>query len=535
MSTDTAPPGSDAAIGLLVYVPGLATASRSAELLRQVGADLGPGWQVRVWPHGLTPLGSQRMEDAAHRLAVQVRTWAGDNGAGRPVDRILLVGHSLGGLLVRHAFLLDAGLAGAGSAAHPWTSKVARMVLLAAPNAGFRTSRLPLVMRGPYALAAAVGRLTAEDLQWGSPYLTELRLRWVNAFRTPAPPAVLVVQVLGDRDDLVTREDSLDIEYMAGAMRIDVPGADHSSLVDVTDDPERYGILRHALLGELDTELLRAEDTSDAPVYVVLHGIRTSRYATWVGELTSRLSRPVAEPGSRPPVVWAPSYGYFSAIDFALPFTRSRNLRRFLEWYGQVHVVHHGSPRHFTGHSNGTYLLGRALVAVPALYFDRIYLAGSVLPREYPWTEVVGRGQVTDLVLNDRATHDMPVGWLCAALRGLGMRDVGTAGVDGFDDRPARVVEQPGAYRGNHGAALQPDVLPHVSDFLVDGRRGPDPGGVSPYWFGLVGRLAGLLSAPMAVGGAVLLARWARPWGGRSRVAAASVGVAVAWAIGRAV
>ncbi|WP_346622094.1 hypothetical protein [Blastococcus montanus] len=532
MSTDPIRTGAEGGTGLLVYVPGLG-ADRSEGLLRRLGADLGPGWQVRVWSHGLTPLSSQRMEDVAHRLAVQVRTWAGDNGVGRPVERVLLVGHSIGGLLVRHAFLIDAGRAGGHSTRYPWTSKVERMVLLAAPNAGFRTHRLPLWLRLPYAVAAGVGRLTAEDLQVGSPYLTELRLRWVNAFRAESRPRVTVVQVLGDRDDIVTRDDSLDVEYMPGAMRIDVPEADHAGVVDVDDAPDRYGILHHALRGDLNRERLLAETPSAEPVIIVLHGIRTSRYANWVGQLTSGLTERPATVDHPTPVVWAPSYGYFSAVDFALPFTRARNLRRFLEWYGRVHVTH-GGERHFAGHSNGTYLLGRALEAVPAMHFDRIYLAGSVLPREYPWTRITDRQQVRELVLHDRATHDVPVGWLCAALRGLGMRDIGTAGVDGFDDRPARVVEQCGAYRGGHGAALEPGVLPHVTAYLLDGRTDDEQDGASPYWFGLAGRLAGAMAAPLAVGGTVALARWMAPRGGRPRLVAAALAGGLAWAIGHA-
>src|SRR3712207_632309 len=214
---------------------------------------------------------------------------------------------------------------------------------------------------------------------------------------------------------------------MPGAMRIDVPGADHASLVDIDEDPDRYAILHRALCGDLDPEALSGTgETTGTPVVVVLHGIRASRYARWVSRLTDQLTHGPLPPDVQRPDVRAPSYGYFSAIDFALPFGRSRNLRRFLEWYGQVHLHQApGAVRHFAGHSNGTYLLGRALDAVPAMYFDRVYLAGSVLPREYPWTRITGRGQVHEMVLNDRATCDTPVGWLCSALRGLGMRDVG--------------------------------------------------------------------------------------------------------------
>ncbi len=532
MSHDAGVAGVDGASGLLVYVPGLSARDRSGELLLRLAADLGPGWQLRVWHHRLTPVSSERLEDVAHRLAVQVRTWAGDNGTGPPVENVVLVGHSIGGLLVRHAFLLDAGFAGGSPPPFPWTSRVRRLALLAAPNAGFRTSRLPLWLRLPYAVAAAVGRLTAEDLQAGSPYLTELRLRWVDAFRGTSPPTV-VVQVLGDRDTLVSRADSLDVEYMAQAMRIDVPGADHASLVDVDEHPDRYPLLRRAVLGPLDDVVrLREVPPSSHPVAVVLHGIRTSRYATWVADLAAQLTAAPDAAGRRL-VVQTPTYGWFSGLDFALPFSRSRNLRTFLEWYGRLHLEYAGGDRYFAGHSNGTYLLGRALEAVPAMYFHRVYLAGSVLPRDYPWAQVIRRGQVRQSVLNDRATCDQPVGWLGAALRGLGMRDVGTAGVHGFDDHAVQLLQHRCAYPGGHGAALEPVTLPHVADYLLTGDPGKDPGARSPYWFEFVGRLAGVLSAPVAVAGTVTLVRWPARRGGRLRLAVTSAAATLAWAIGR--
>ncbi|TFV86527.1 hypothetical protein E4P40_12870, partial [Blastococcus sp. CT_GayMR20] len=279
------------------------------------------------------------MEDVARRLAVQIRTWAGDNGIGEPVDRVVLVGHSVGGLLVRQAFLLDADRMRSGEDRKPyaWTTKVSRITLLAAPNAGFDSRRLPLWLRIPFSVAAAVRSLTVEQLQKGSAFITELRLRWVDAFRRTDWPRPVVVQVLGDHDDLVFAEDSVDIVYMHGATQMEVPGARHGDLADLdsaTDVGERFGLLWCALFGSFDSGRLAARDPLPGPAFMILHGIRTRSYAGWVGQLSDGLT---AGPGPAP-AVFAPSYGFFSAIDFALPFSRSRNLRHFLHWYGQLHV-----------------------------------------------------------------------------------------------------------------------------------------------------------------------------------------------------
>jgi hypothetical protein len=532
----------EASSGLLVFVPGIGH-PRNSVFLDRLRAELGQNWQVRRWEHGLTPWSTNRLEDVAHRLAVRVRTWAGDNGIGEPVDRVVLVGHSVGGLLVRQAFLHDAGRSGQGTACHAWTRKVTRIALLAAPNAGFVSRRLPLWLRVPFVLAAASRPLTVEQLQAGSAFITELRLRWIDAFRAKQGPRPQVVQVLGDRDDFVAVDDSLDVEYMEHATRIDVPGARHGDLADLdgADDPqERYALLRHALFGDLDPDRLKAVPPSPRPAILVLHGIRTRSYANWVGDLTKALTAD----GSAP-VVRSPSYGFFSAVDFALPFTRNRNLRHFLDWYSRLRVEH--ERQSFAGHSNGTYMLGRALRAVPAIRFDRIYLAGSVLPREYEWTEIIRRGQVTERIHNDQSVDDVPVGWLCAALRGLGMRDVGTAGVFGFDEQPTLLVEHRG-FRGGHGAALKPELddqgaqakqpgIDHVARFLL-GRHDdadPEPVGKQNTAFATISGLAGTASLPLLATGTYHAVRWVRRDDDNSRLVALGVSGAVAWVLGRAV
>jgi hypothetical protein len=88
--------------------------------------------------------------------------------------------------------------------------------------------------------------------------------------------------------------------------------------------------------------------------------------------------------------------------------------------------------------------------------FDKVILAGSVLPKEFDWTSICSSDNIlrqVQGVWNHRAQKDVPVGVLCAALRGLGMTDVGTAGYDGFEPIPE--VHECFYYHGGHGAPLE--------------------------------------------------------------------------------
>jgi len=97
---------------------------------------------------------------------------------GRPRE-ITLVGHSIGGLLARYAYLAARG--GFGDAPREWASQVRRIVLLATPNRGLAISRLPVSMRWGAAILATLSRgFTLEDVVQGSAFLTNLRVQWLR-------------------------------------------------------------------------------------------------------------------------------------------------------------------------------------------------------------------------------------------------------------------------------------------------------------------------------------------------------------------
>lgn len=561
--------------GLLVYVPSVTLDRRGRRykrFLNRLRSDPQlQGWAFRTFNHGIKPWSHSRMNDVAEQLAVQIRTWAGEPFGPEGPKEIILVGHSIGGLLVRKAFLLEHKSSSPQTRIPPnsWTSKVTRIALFASPNAGFQRNNLPWHLKGVMAFASLGPYLTAEDIESGSDFITELRLQWFSLWAKNAQRVdsnnnskkdhtgahdvqglPLVVQVLGDRDDLISTEDVLDAKFLPGTARIAVPKAGHGDLVDLsrgaTDDPDlRYKLLRHAILGTLDSSEFAAQDRKEELVYILLHGIRSSRYGNWVRQLADALSN---SPSSTPaPIVYAPSYGFFSAIEFALPWTRKQNMRHFLHWYGNYFVTHDADNMYFAGHSNGTYMLGRALLQVPSIRFRRIYLASSVLPRDFPWSAIVQRGQVglanetnpVNVIHCDRGSKDRPVGWLCSALNGLGMRDIGTGGYDGFDQSTAALFEHDQPFPGDHGAPFSPDIprlrghrrwtsraveqhreeserisrarIRAISDFLKYGAleaEGSDALRTVPSvrWFARVSRLLGAVSRPVALGSGAAIA-----------------------------
>jgi len=459
--------------------------------------------------HGASFLRPGRARAFGEELAANIhQEWV----AGGGYEQVVLVGHSLGGVLVRYAYLHGLGVFDQ-SEKRPWAEAVERIVLFAALNRGIDVS---FKRRWWLPVVAWFGRFLpwtrrwlAHDLLRGSDFITNLRIAWLRQLNTMARPPLLV-QFLGRGDSLVSEEDSRDIDSFASGSQEMVPGASHADLIrlDTAPDPEA----RFALIAKAFTEP-RPDDVQPIGVpgqrvVIVLHGIRASNN-DWPRELERVIEQ--QWPGTE---VIAATYGRFSARKFMFPVTR----RKFLPWMQKVYAdrlaANPQATFHFIGHSNGTYLLGHSLEHVPAMRFERILLAGSVLPTTYDWQARADAAQVVHL-RNDRATSDIPVGVLCAGLRGLAMRDVGTGGVEGFQwEDPIKTERY--YHRGGHGAALAKDNLPVLAAYVMDGTDpelppGPEPSGRFAMLSRAAPHLGRLLALGLAAGGTalVLLGPWA--------------------------
>jgi len=457
------PAGSGQRRLLVVLVPGLtAPLPRWASLQGRLSqeADFNPAHTV--WlpiDHRLHALSLGRLETHAVNIAAQINaTWLSHGG----FDDVLLIGHSMGGPLIRRAYLLAA--ADSGPAPGEWAAAVRRIVLFASISRG-----IDMNARWGRRLVAWLLRMTpllprfvTEDAMRGSTFLTNLRLDWINHFAR-LHQAPLVVQLLGTRDSMVTSEDSRDLLAFPTARYLSVPDADHTSLLSLDDAPDaevRYAVLRKALLGRFEAgEDVIRPDVDVERVVFLLHGIRASIVEEWLEDLAARIQ----QRGGGRVVVIAPEYGWVSAAGFALPPIRGKFVRVLQDQYTQAVARYPRAEFSVIAHSNGTYMLGHAMLKSPGMRFQRVYLAGSVLPQDF-WGRFAPRPLPAGRIRNDCANRDWPVALLCNALNGVRMKDVGTGGFAGFLGNSTQEV----AYlAGGHDAALLEKRRDGVVDFIL--------------------------------------------------------------------
>lgn len=461
---------------LVVLVPGLnSNAGPWAALKARLALEDGFGEGNVVWLTfeeftGIVSPGT--LEALASRLRGRVDAeWAKHGG----FEDVVLIGHSIGGLVARHAYLLAAD-AVPGESGSEWACRVSRIVLFASINRGIDLTRTPL---GNLIVSVArripfLPHFRVMDLIRGSNFLSNLRINWIRHFgrlaaeqeagecwldgKLKRPP--LVVQLLGEQDGVVSPDDSKDVLAFPSGHYLVVPDANHRNLpqFDQARDPKgHYAILRRAFI----------EDFSDRPtkqsavrrVVFLLHGIRASNVDAWI----EGLKMLIKERDSEHTAVRHPTYGYFTAARFALPSVRRKNIAKFQDWYTEALAEHPTAEFNVVAHSNGTYILGQSLRHTPGMRFVNVVLAGSVLPTSFPWGKL--KGQV-GRVRNDRANRDWPVALLCNALRGLFMWDIGTGGFAGFEGDE---TEEVAYYSGNHGEALRPVYQTALVDFIFGG------------------------------------------------------------------
>ncbi len=511
---------------LVVYVPPLGGGTTSWDALVTLLSERrdADGVVFRTWPADrgdrILQHSRQPLTRYAQRLTVQINEWVESAALrGEPYRSIILVGQSIGGLVVRAAWLL------AVERGHAWAGQVERVVLVAGLSRGFVTRFEPgrrnartLGMKVAISTAKVVpGRFTWEDALAGSPFVTNLRLLWMRHAVSGNAPAV--VQLLGDSDSIVMPGDSADTDGFPNGDLVEIAGADHGSILDV-DGPtgdDRYLILRRWILGAAPPPPRDPPGdaaTDDVNVVMIVHGIRAGDHG-WVRKLGTVL-RDDADQW----VVVTPTYRFFSALQFAVPVTRRRKVRWFADHYSRLRAEMPTATFHFAGHSNGTYLLGRCLAEIPAMRFDRVYLAGSVLPSDYGWHRRISDGQVT-LIRNDRGQRDIVVAVLAKGLRALGIRDIGGGGYDGFDAlsaSPRGATEWP-YYPGGHGAPFDDsngrEGVRNVARFITQGTsvRPPYVNLEPATWLSRGSRVAGvaLLVGIAVVGGLLLAPVWAAP------------------------
>ncbi len=479
-------------------------------------------------------------------------------------DDIVLIGHSLGALLVRKVYLLagpesaearfeDSVYQNELTPERPWFRKVSRIILFAGMNRGWslnhhlRFFRFLLWWVSTFAADTLMAftndrtRLVIMNSRRGAPFLTELRLQWLALQRSnrqlqkeatsrnmPIPELALTVQMLGTIDDMVAPSDNIDLATGRDFVYLDVPRSGHSNVIVMNDSKEgrdRREVFHRALC-ESSASLkshsivpsnLSLRDISDkiSNVVFVMHGIRDTGY--W----TQKVARKVEEQGAAPPKIYASetsSYGYFAMIPFLLPSQRRKKVQWLMDQYVEARSLYPDARFSYVGHSNGTYLAARALLDYPSCRFDRVVFAGSVVRTDYDWPRVIERGQV-EAVLNYVATADVVVAVLPGAWEIVNLQDLGSAGHNGFRKKHPRVFESK-FIPGGHSSAREEDNWNDIASFIVSESPCPTTnalivpdqktwvvvaGRTAPFWWAVIIVIVGL------VGWCVVLIGEAKP------------------------
>lgn len=426
-------------------------------------------------------------------------------------DSVTLAGFSAGALLIRKALVYgyrsledhpfpEQGVLTARDWSRSVIPKLDRVVLFAGMNRGWSYGSRPRQMsRWRFTLTklgTLVGRLRLAgrflmDLERGRPFVANLRVQWIrlhqSALGQSASSLPTVIQLLGDDDDVVRREDNKDLLIAKDFMFIPVVSTGHRDIFKFgacVEGRNRYDLIAAAVSQPLDqlrseyadsTERLRIDEFAhlgaDPKMLVFLmHGIRAN--ADWPNLLTEKIHE--REASAR--CVRA-SYGYFPMLRFLLFGSRRRNVRWFMDEYTEALAkAGHPLPTHFVGHSNGTHLLAEALHRYATVNFDRVALMGSVVPSHFRWDRYADAGRVKT-IRNDRGRSDFVVGVFPGFLQRLGtvipvewFKDVGDGGFRGFR-HPARHHAEHFYLKGGHAAAYRNDKnLESIADFIVSGQ-----------------------------------------------------------------
>jgi hypothetical protein len=431
---------------------------------------------------------------------------------------IIFVGHSMGAVLARKVWVLALGATPAGNIdparAKPWSKNIKRIVMLAALNRGWTiSSALSPFERLKWTLGTLLGNFLRHGLgleplvfafRRGAPFLTTLRLQCLAAARTPDVP--ITVQLLGTDDDFVAPTDNLDLATGEDFYYLEVENATHQGIVELKGDHEDMGAgkrfraaikddpesLRGKSVAKEDVFDLYDEATDDQDnltlpqrnlavryVVFVIHGIRdrgfwTRRIAREVKiKARERHKLPNGDPPKDEPCRAVTStYGYFPMGPFLLPWMRRSKVEWLLDQYVTAKSLYPKARFSYIGHSNGTYLLAKAMELCPAIAFHRVVFGGSVVRCGYNWSDLIPK-RVT-AVLNYVATGDWVVAVFPHGLEQLRLEDLGGAGHLGFGQEPPCLnVENYQYADGGHGASLDKTHWNEMAAFVLDESNPP--------------------------------------------------------------
>ncbi|MDX1432626.1 MAG: hypothetical protein R3286_09275 [Gammaproteobacteria bacterium] len=480
---------------LVVIVHSMFNAPADMHDVRDVVAAWRPDADILMPRYDAGPFANTDLREVAAELDARIQKLA-DRAAleGRRYRRIVIIGHGAGALVARRAYLYGKGYRAdylpisARGRANPWVDNVERIVLLAGMNRGWAPQPSPehasTWKRFLLRLGERIARVTGTGemvlgARRGSPFVTNLRAEWIRLTREHTPPPV--IQLLGDADGVVSAADDTDQMAAPRFAFIRVLGAGHGDLIEFGDSPDmslrrRRQTLTEALTAGIDELVARYPpdrtllelEPDITHIVFIRHGVLD------LGAWMDRFRRLVARDDASVEIL-APDYDRIPMASFLLFADRQEKVRELADEYTEALArFPHADRVSFIGHSNGTFLLASLLERYAALGFHRVYLAGSVVRRDFEWRRFAAR---VGAVRNDMAAGD----WVVAVfprlfeqarrlpwLAGLDYLAPGSSGFNGFDAPLAEHYEF-GYFAGGHGGALEAQMNVYsIAEFVLE-------------------------------------------------------------------
>ncbi len=410
-----------------------------------------------LWSHQTAP---ELAEFLARRIGDQ---WARRRDQGHPYEAITLVGHSIGVLLIRAAFLMAMGSQFTSQpygGTKDWGTCVDRIVSLAGLNNGWAHPKVGL-LHAPFlhllrfaadALGKAEYLLSVAE---GAPFIVDLRLHWLEKAPQITPK---LIHLRGNAPDLITSTDTDGDLFLVpdvkgriiertAHLNVAVHNKETAEAIWMAYSriPSLWNWIRHpiqssqqyfnvfafnwllvddrntqdSVFQERKKELTDAlgagahashasfrppiQDKSIKTVVMIRHGIRDFA-SGWPNQLATEIAKQTSSP------VHADATGYqrFSMFQFLIPGARRAKVRLLMAEYTRHRVKYPEAEFCYFGHSYGTYLLAKALISHQSCKFNRIAFGGSVVCTDFDWNAVVDEDHAKK-ILNIRADSDLTV------------------------------------------------------------------------------------------------------------------------------
>ncbi len=361
--------------------------------------------------------------------------------SGSEYEKIVIAAHSFGALFVRKAVLCASASYGIRTPKLanrvikedlPWRRKLDRLVFLGGINSGFERLQTWYVHAICVVLELMGISKLLLSLEAGSPFVETLRQEWISLIRKPfESKSPKTIQLVGDDDWIVGRENDIDLDVnnfapdSAGHYVFEIGGSAHFSILDMSldDDSELSLDARRARtfldaltnskeelgnkslqspIGAGITELQRREKVRRfILVYDDAHDMDL-----WIETLPQAKEKIFADRDDI--IVSREQPPRLSRFSFLFNFLGRREAQ--LRWYNskitKINAQYPNADLSVIAIKNGTWIASNSILENRQQKIKTLLLVGSILPRQFPWDELVKQGRV-DIVCNALAHEDL--------------------------------------------------------------------------------------------------------------------------------